>query len=135
MSRSSSHSITATKQNPKLWGQLKEEIQKQNIAGTKSNQWSARKAQLLVKRYKEQGGKFRGKKTQRNSLSRWSSQQWTTLSTLPSHLTGERYLPRKAIEALSPQEYGATTRVKRRTHKQYSAQPSRIAKKTARYRK
>ncbi len=125
----------ATKQNPKLWERIKNKIMKQDIMGTKANQWSARKAQLLVKEYKEKGGKFRGNKTQRNSLSRWTAQQWTTLTTLPSHLTGERYLPRKAIEALSPQEYGATTRMKRKTHRQYSAQPSRIAKKTARYRK
>jgi hypothetical protein len=118
----------------KLWKELKDEIMKENIMGTKANQWSARKSQLLVKRYKEKGGKFYGKKTQRNSLVKWTTQQWTTRSGLPSHITGERYLPRKAIEALSPQEYGATTRLKRKTRRQYSAQPKSIARKTRRYR-
>jgi carbamoyltransferase len=51
--------------------------------------------------------------------------------------TGERYLPKKAREALSSAEYAATTRAKRegtREGKQFVPQPAKIAKKTARYR-
>jgi hypothetical protein len=51
--------------------------------------------------------------------------------------TGERYLPKAARDALSPQEYGATTRKKRedlKKGKSVSRQPKKIAKKTARKR-
>ena len=50
---------------------------------------------------------------------------------------GERYLPKKARDALSPAEYAATTRAKREgtaKGKQFVAQPKRIAKKTAKFR-
>jgi hypothetical protein len=46
-------------------------------------------------------------------------------------------LPKKAIDALSPQEYAATTKAKRAGKakgKQFVAQPKNIAKKTAGYR-
>ena len=52
--------------------------------------------------------------------------------------TGERYLPEKAIKALSSAEYAATTRAKRRgtkKGKQFVKQPKGIAKKTAKYRR
>ena len=51
--------------------------------------------------------------------------------------TGERYLPEKAIKSLSPQEYAATTKAKRRgtaAGKQHVKQPKQIAEKTARFR-
>tara|TARA_B100000242_G_scaffold226465_1_gene166870 strand:- start:37 stop:204 length:168 start_codon:yes stop_codon:yes gene_type:complete len=53
-------------------------------------------------------------------------------------VTGERYLPKKAIQALSDEEYARTTAEKRkakRKGKQFSAQPKQIAKKTALYRR
>jgi len=71
------------------------------------------------------------------SLKSWGEQKWTTKSGKKSSVTGERYLPKKAIEALSPQEYAATTRAKRAGKakgKQFVAQPNNIAKKTAGYR-
>ncbi len=71
------------------------------------------------------------------SLVEWGNQRWTTKSGKPSSKTGERYLPKAAIESLSPQEYAATTRAKREgkaSGKQFVKQPSKIAKKTARYR-
>ena len=77
------------------------------------------------------------KKSQR-SLKAWSKQKWRTKSGKPSSKTGERYLPEKAIKALTPQEYAATTREKRkgkRAGKQFTKQPKSIAKKTARFRK
>ena len=71
------------------------------------------------------------------SLKAWTKQKWTTKSGKPSSETGERYLPEKAIKALTPAEYAATTRAKRagkRAGKQFVAQPKSIAKKTARHR-
>ena len=72
------------------------------------------------------------KKSQR-SLKSWTKQKWRTKSGKPSAKTGERYLPEKAIKALSSKEYAATTRKKRadtKKGKQHSKQPKRIAKKT-----
>ena len=76
------------------------------------------------------------KKSQK-SLARWTKQKWRTKSGKPSGKTGERYLPEKAIKALSSAEYAATTRAKRKgtkKGKQFVKQPKNIAKKTARYR-
>ena len=76
------------------------------------------------------------KKSQR-SLVEWTGQKWRTKSGKPSSKTGERYLPEKAIKALSSKEYAATTRKKRadtKKGKQHSKQPKRIDKKTRSYR-
>ena len=76
-------------------------------------------------------------KAPQQSLKNWGDQKWTTKSGKKSSVTGERYLPKKAIEALSPQEYAATTKAKRagkEKGKQFVAQPKNIAKKTAGYR-
>lgn len=81
-------------------------------------------------------------KAPQKSLKKWTKEEWGTKSGKPStqgaKATGERYLPKKAREALSPAEYAATTRAKRkgtRKGKQFVAQPKKIAKKTARHRK
>lgn len=76
-------------------------------------------------------------KKPQQSLKSWGEQKWTTKSGKKSSVTGERYLPEKAIKALSPAEYAATTKAKRvgkAAGKQFVAQPKRIAKKTAGYR-
>ena len=77
------------------------------------------------------------KKSQK-SLKAWTKQNWRTKSGKPSSKTGERYLPKKAIDSMSSKEYAATTRKKRedtKKGKQHSSQPKRIAQKTKRYRK
>lgn len=76
-------------------------------------------------------------KAPQKSLKAWGDQKWQTKSGKPSSKTGERYLPKAAIEALSPAEYAATTRAKRqgkKAGKQFVAQPKSIASKTSRYR-
>ena len=76
-------------------------------------------------------------KAPQKSLKDWGDQKWTTKSGKKSSETGERYLPEKAIKALSPAEYAATTKAKRAgkaAGKQFVPQPKRIAKKTAGYR-
>jgi len=81
-------------------------------------------------------------KKPQKSLKKWSDEKWGTKSGKPStqgsKATGERYLPKKARDALSPAEYAATSKAKRegtRKGKQFVAQPKKIANKTARYRK
>ena len=76
-------------------------------------------------------------KDPQKSLKDWGDQKWKTKSGKPSSETGERYLPEKAIKALSSQEYAATTKAKREgtaKGKQFVAQPKSVAKKTAKYR-
>lgn len=76
-------------------------------------------------------------KAPQQSLKDWSDQKWRTKSGKPSSKTGERYLPEKAIKALTPAEYAATSRAKRAgkaAGKQFVKQPKSIAQKTARYR-
>ena len=81
------------------------------------------------------------KKSQR-SLVAWGKQKWRTKSGKPStqgsKATGERYLPEKAIKALSSSEYAASSAAKRKATKrgkQFSKQPSKTAKKTSRFRR
>jgi hypothetical protein len=81
------------------------------------------------------------KKTQK-SLVDWTKQEWRTKSGKPStqgpQATGERYLPKKAIEKLTASEYAATTKAKRegtRKGKQFVSQPKQVAKKVRPYRR
>jgi hypothetical protein len=120
-----------------LWERIKKKVTDMNTAGTASGEWSARKAQMAVKLYKEAGGGYVGKKSASNALTKWTKEDWTTKSGKPSSKTGERYLPRKAIEALSSTEYKRTTTAKRKATakgKQFSKQPKDIAEKTKDYR-
>lgn len=124
---------------------LRERIKDRVMAGDKGGkpgQWSARKAQLVAQAYEKAGGGYSGAKTsEQKSLSKWTKEEWGTRSGKPStqgeKATGERYLPKKAREALTPQEYAATTKAKRegtKAGKQFVKQPDSIAKKTAKYR-
>jgi len=124
--------------NPALWEKAKSEA-KAKMGG----KHSARSMQLAGKIYKDKGGSYSGEKTKaQKSLSKWTAESWGTKSGKPStqgpKATGERYLPKKAREALSPKEYAATTKAKRegtKKGKQFVAQPKKIAEKTAKYRK
>ena len=80
-------------------------------------------------------------KKPQKSLLDWGKQKWRTKSGKPStqgsKATGERYLPSKAIKAMSASEYAATTRKKRADIKkgnQFSKQPKNAAAKTKGYR-
>ena len=72
------------------------------------------------------------------SLKAWGDQKWTTKSGKKSSETGERYLPKRAIQALSSAEYAATTRAKRAGKaqgKQFVPQPPKVKAKVKPYRK
>lgn len=136
LNRRNPQGTTAQRSDPDLWEEVKAEV----TAGSKGGrpgQWSARKAQLAVTLYKQRGGDYIGPKSPRNSLVRWTRQEWRTKSGRPSLETGERYLPKAAIQALSDREYAATTRAKRvgmRRGEQFVPQPEDVARKTRRYR-
>jgi hypothetical protein len=94
--------------------------------------------QLAGKIYKDRGGGYTGPKTNaQKSMTKWTKEEWGTKSGKPSGKTWERYLPKKAREALTPSEYASTTRAKREGTKrgqQFVKQPKKIAAKTAKYR-
>ena len=120
--------------NEKLWEKAKSEA-KAKMGG----KHSARAMQLAGKIYKDKGGDYTGEKTKaQKSLSKWTKEDWGTKSGKKSSETGERYLPAKAIKALSSAEYAATSKAKRegtKAGKQFVAQPKEIAKKVKPFRK
>lgn len=120
-----------------LWNRVVDYVMRKPLVGTKAGEWSARKAQYAVKLYKDKGGGYKGEKDPNNSLVKWTNQEWTTKSGKPSSVTGERYLPKKAIEALSEEEYKKTTALKRKSKRageQFSKQPLEIAQKVKEFR-
>jgi hypothetical protein len=126
---------TAKKTNPAKWDRIVSQVKASGKGGS-PGQWSARKAQLATQKYKSSGGGYKGPKKADNSLSQWTKEDWGTKSGKPStqgsEATGERYLPKKAREKLTPSEYAATTRAKRegmRQGKQFVPQPESIKKK------
>ena len=127
---------TAKKTDPAKWAKAKADA-KAKMGG----KHSARAMQEATRLYKERGGGYSGAKSSSNKLSKWTKEDWGTKSGKPSTIgkdaTGERYLPKKAREALSGKEYAATTRAKRKgtkEGKQFVAQPKSVAKKTAKFR-
>jgi hypothetical protein len=135
--RANPRPTTAERTDPALWEAVKREVTAGSKGGV-AGEWSARKAQLSVALYKQRGGGYLGPKSPTNSLVKWTREDWRTRSGKPSLVTGERYLPARAIEALTPAEYAATTRAKRAgllRDEQFTPQPERIAAKTARYRR
>lgn len=122
---------------PALRERIKDRVTASSKGG-KPGQWSARKAQLVAAEYEKAGGGYKGAKSgAQKSLSKWTREDWGTGSGKPSAKTGERYLPKAAREALTPAELGATNRAKREATKrgeQFSKQPAKIAKKTAKHR-
>lgn len=63
---------TAKKKNPELWEKAKEKA-RDRLGGH-----SARAMQLAVKIYKDEGGKYEGKKLSSNKLSQWTKEDWQT---------------------------------------------------------
>ena len=123
---------TAQKTAPSKWERAKADA-KAKMGG----KHSARAMQEATRLYKERGGGYSGAKSSENKLARWGEEDWGTASGKKSSETGERYLPKKAREALTPAEYAATTRAKREgtaAGKQFVKQPAKIAKKTAKFR-
>jgi len=122
--------------NEKLWKQVVADV-KASSKGGDAGEWSARKAQLAGKLYKDKGGSYTGPKTEaQKAMSKWTKEEWTTSSGKPSE-GKRRYLPKAAWSALSASEKAATNRAKAagsRRGDQFVAQPKKVAEKTAKYR-
>ena len=93
----------AVKSNPKLWERIKNKV-KRGSKGGPSGKWSARKSQLAVAEYKRSGGRYKGKKSKCNSLSKWSREKWDYISPKSRKSKRGRYLPEKVRKMLTPKE-------------------------------
>ena len=127
---------TAKKTKPGLWKRIVAAV-KAGTKGGRAGQWSARKAQLAVAKYKKAGGGYKGAKKSSNKLSKWTKQKWRTSDGKPSR-GKKRYLPDAAWKALTPAEKRATNRAKssgNKKGKQFVKQPKSIAKKVSKFRK
>ena len=70
--------------NEKLWKQVVADV-KASSKGGDAGEWSARKAQLAGKLYKDKGGSYKGPKTEaQKAMSKWTKEEWTTSSGKPS---------------------------------------------------
>lgn len=115
---------SAKRTDPKLWERVKQDITDSDNGG-EPGQWSARKAQMAVQEYKRRGGGYEGRKP-KTHLDQWTEEDWGTRSGERSRDTGERYLPKKARERMSDEQYNRTSEKKRRDTRQgrqYSKQP------------
>ena len=89
--------------NPALWERVKKSVLKGSKGGP-SNKWSARKSQLAVLLYKKKGGKYIGKKSKCNSLTKWSKEKWDYISKDSRKSKKGRYLPEIVRKHLSKKE-------------------------------
>lgn len=128
----------ATKRTkPKLWKGIVARV-KAGSKGGRRGVWTARKAQLATARYKKAGGGYRGRKSSKNSLSKWSKQDWGYVSKRdakkPRAKRG-RYLPKKVRESLTKGQKAYTNRKKREATKKGKTRArytKRVAKKVRR---
>jgi hypothetical protein len=116
--------------NPALW-----EKSKKRAVAKMGGKHSARAMQYAVYLYKQSGGKYKGSKpsSRENSLARWTAERWGYTNG-----KGSRYLPEKVRKSLTPSERRRTNAAKRRSSaqgKQWSRQPSDVAKKASRIRR
>lgn len=89
--------------NQALWERVKRSVLKGSKGGP-PNKWSARKSQLAVQYYKKKGGKYIGKKSQCNSLTKWSREKWDYISEKSRKSKRGRYLPEIVRKNLSKKE-------------------------------
>ena len=111
-----------------LWERIKKRVMADDKGGN-AGQWSAIKAMIASREYKKAGGTYIGKKDTSKGLLKWIGEDWRTKSGKPSLKTGERFLPAKAIQALTEKQYAKTSAVKKRDMKkgkQFSRQPKDI---------
>lgn len=119
--------------NQPLWEKIVEEV-KADEKGGKKGEWSARKAQMAVRIYKERGGGYTTKKSDDNSLAKWSKQQWDYVTPSDAKKPRDkrgRYLPASVREKLTKSEKAETNRKKREATKkgqQYASYSKRVAK-------
>lgn len=123
----------AQKSDPVLWEKVVAEVKSGSKSGP-AGTWNARKAQLAVSVYKQRGGTYVGKKSRDNSLAQWTREDWGYVNDKP----GNRYLPMKVREELTPAEVRTENIRKKsatRNGKQRASYSSSVAAKLRKSRK
>jgi len=134
--------------DPKLRERLKHKII-QGDQGGRPGQWSAVKAMMLAKQYKDamisKGKKpYRSRSHSRSrsrspssSLKRWMGEKWRTYDKKPA-IRGEkttyRFLPDKVWGMLSKKEIERTNERKKRSRHQFISNPDSVKEKAACFR-
>jgi len=123
---------TATKTKPALWKRIVSSV-KSGSKGGRRGQWSARKAQIATARYKKAGGGYKGRKSTKNSLSKWTKQKWGYVTKgdakKPRRKQG-RYLPEKVRKNLTHRKKAYTKKKKKKATAK-GKQRAKYTKKTA----
>lgn len=106
---------------PDLRREIKDELM-QSDKGGKPGQWSARKSQLLVQEYEQQGGGYKDdqKDEAAKSLEQWSEEDWQTQegdSRARQDDKTKRYLPKAVWDKLSEAEKKAAEKSKQKASK------------------
>jgi hypothetical protein len=108
--------------DPKLWERAKKKAIKK-LGG----RFSARAMQLAGKIYRDEGGKYCGKRTKRQkSLSKWTAEDWRTVTgekacrtTKSGSIRCDRYLPAEAWKKLTKAQVAETRRRKVSSRRQF----------------
>jgi hypothetical protein len=108
--------------DPKLWERAKKQAIKK-LGG----RFSTRAMQLAGKIYRDEGGRYCGKRTKsQKSMSKWTREDWTTVTgekacreTKSGSIRCDRYLPKKAWEKLTPRQVAETRRRKVSSRRQF----------------
>lgn len=122
---------SAVRTDPALWERVKRKVTKSPKGGP-PGKWSARKAQIAVALYKKSGGSYKGKKSPKNSLVKWTREDWGYIS--PNAKSG-RYLPLNVRKHLSPNEKRRENRLKGRKKGQHIPYSESVLKKFRKYTK
>ncbi len=145
-------SKTATRTDPDLWERVKKQVTKSPKGGP-SGRWSARKAQIAVALYKKSGGRYKGKKSEKNSLVIWTKEDWGYINDLnknkksirakrnrkPSNsvkksVPSGRYLPLRVRQNLTPSEKKRENRLKGKKYGKHIPYSESVLKKFRKYR-
>ena len=123
----------AKKSNPRLW----EKAKKKACSQGKLCKHSARKMQWATNWYKRNGGRYIGKRSPNNRLTKWGKEKWRTSSGKKSR-GKRRYLPDKVWRSLSPAQKRKANRTKLagyRRGRQYVKNPRSVRRVARRVRK
>jgi hypothetical protein len=131
-SNRSKRSTVAVKSNPKLWKSIVKRVKSGSKGGPKGK-WSARKAQIAVAKYKSAGGKYKGKKSKSNSLTKWVKEKWDYISPRSRKTKRGRYLPEKVRRSLTPAEKRRENRKKGSKRGKWISYSRSVAKKMRKY--
>jgi hypothetical protein len=131
-SNRSKRSTVAVKSNPKLWKSIVKRVKAGSKGGPKGK-WSARKAQISVAKYKSAGGKYKGKKSKSNSLTKWGKEKWDYISPRSRKTKRGRYLPEKVRQSLTPSEKRRENRKKGSKRGKWISYSRSVSKKMRKY--